>query len=79
MNATSDIVFVTGASQNHFNSLLQCIGTIDRTYCCTYVYDLGLNKESIEQLKSIDNIILKTFDYPTKLHNIQPISCIASP
>ena len=57
------IAVVTGASQNHIKSLYQFLNTIDRSITRCYVYDLGLSEESSEDLKKIENIYFRTFDY----------------
>ena len=57
------IAVVTGASQNHIKSLYQFLNTIDRSITRCYVYDLGLSKESSEDLKKIENIYFRNFDY----------------
>jgi hypothetical protein len=60
------LTIVTGASQNHSKSLKQFLGTIKNikvSYQC-YVYDLGLEKETFEDLKKIyPDFIYRTFDY----------------
>ena len=57
------IPVVTRPSQNHIKSLYQCLSTIDRSITRCYVYDLGLSEESSEDLKKIENIYFRTFDY----------------
>ncbi len=56
-------ILVTGASQNHFKSLKAFLNSAKPTKYEIYVYDLGLDKTSIEELLTFDSIKLKTFDY----------------
>jgi hypothetical protein len=57
---------VTGASENHFKTLKQFLRTVPVCgvpYKC-YVYDLGLNSNSFEELKrEFPSFIYRTFDY----------------
>jgi hypothetical protein len=54
-------VLVTGASQNHFKSLLQLLRTVPAGTPC-YVYNLGLDADSLAALET-HPIRLRHFDY----------------
>jgi hypothetical protein len=61
------LIITTGASSNHFKSLLQLIDSIyffETSVFDIIVYDLGLNKCELSLLKEkYPQIILKNFDY----------------
>jgi len=55
---------VTGASENHYKSLKQFLNSCNNSYINTiFVYDLGLTGDSLDELKSKYNIIIKHFDF----------------
>jgi hypothetical protein len=60
------IVIITGASDNHFNTsknFLKSLQKSDMKFKC-YYYDLGLNENNLNNLKSeFNNILIKKFDY----------------
>jgi len=58
-------ILVSGASQNHFNSLLQLIKSyeINCKRILFIVYDLGLNEESVLKLRDIKCISYRRFDF----------------
>jgi hypothetical protein len=62
-----NITIVTGASSNHFKSILQLINSIkllEEGNFEVIVYDLGLNKEERDFFKKKNpDIVLKEFDY----------------
>jgi hypothetical protein len=60
------IIIVTGASQNHYKSLKQFLNSCKNKSIIQkqFVYNLGLNTESIEELKQLyPDIILNHFDF----------------
>jgi len=58
-----EFIIVSGASQNHYISLRQFLGTVNYSLCTCYVFDLGLNERSKNELSSLENINLRTFKY----------------
>lgn len=58
-----EVAIVTGASQNHYKSLKQFLSTVNKSIYRCYVYDLGLDEKSVNELKSISGVIVKYFDY----------------
>ncbi len=60
------LTIITGASQNHFKSLRQFLGTLKNvqiSFQC-YVYDLGIEEETLNSIKEVYPIfIYKKFDY----------------
>jgi len=57
-----ELSIVTGASQNHFKSLKQFLLSVNTSTIKCFVYDLGLNAESAEELKKYQ-IEYRLFDY----------------
>lgn len=57
-----ELSIVTGASQNHFKSLKQFLSSVNTSTIKCFVYDLGLNAESVEQLKKY-TVEYRLFDY----------------
>lgn len=57
------LYIVSAASQNHYRSLKQFLGTVDTTLHTCYVYDLGLNQESVDELTRDFNVIFRKFNY----------------
>lgn len=57
-----ELSIVTGASQNHFKSLKQFLSSVNTNIIKCFVYDLGLNTESVEELKKY-SIEYRVFDY----------------
>jgi hypothetical protein len=47
-----NLAIATGASQNHFKSLKQFLGTVPKSQRC-FIYNLGLNKQSIGELDEL--------------------------
>lgn len=58
-----EVAIVTGVSQNHYKSLRQFLRTVNRNLFRCYVYDLGLDETSVNELKTIGDITIKHFDY----------------
>jgi hypothetical protein len=62
------LILITGASSNHYKSLIQFIGTIVKNIKEEHViiYDLGLSEEEVATIKeicNINNFIFKKFKY----------------
>ena len=54
---------VTGASENHYKSLKQFLKTVNKKNIKCYVYDLGLSQNSKNEIKNMDDIHFRIFDY----------------
>jgi hypothetical protein len=55
---------VTGASQNHFKSLKQFLTTVNNITQDCFVWDLGLDQQSVIELKTLfNNFSYRKFDY----------------
>jgi len=63
INMNNIIAIVTGASENHYKSLKQFLNTVNKKLVVCYVYDLGLSEISKNELKNINDIHFRTFDY----------------
>lgn len=58
-----DFIVVTGASQNHFNSLKQFLRTVNLHAIDCFVFNLGLDEASVSELHAFAGIHLREFDY----------------
>jgi len=60
---TNTTAIVTGASENHYKSLRQFLNTVNKKLVVCYVYDLGLSENSKNEMKNMNDIQFRTFDY----------------
>jgi hypothetical protein len=66
LGSMTNLYIVTGASQNHFKSLKQFLSSTTASAApriACYVWDLGLDSSSVEELKNTFHITMRTFDY----------------
>ena len=72
---TTEVVFVTGASEDHFTESFDLIGSIHTYFpgCKIYFYDLGLAKGHRTEVKSWCNVQLRDVNYnkyPAHVRNL---------